>query len=69
MNVEGNGGLIPARRAKRLASPDDEDDVDDTFVTQRYDKHARKISWEHPPERPTIESKPNFPMFLPIFVF
>ena len=49
MNVERDGNLVPARGAKRLASPDDEDDFDDTFVTQRRDKRARKISREHPP--------------------
>jgi hypothetical protein len=49
MNVEGEGGVIPARGAKRLASPDDEDDFDDTFVTQRRDKRARKISRGYPP--------------------
>ena len=49
MNVEGEGGIVPVRGAKRLASPDDEDDFDDSFVTQRRDKRARKISREHPP--------------------
>ena len=49
MDVEGEGGVIPARGAKRLASPNDEDDFDDSFVTQRRDKRARKISREHPP--------------------
>lgn len=49
MDVEGEDGVVPARGAKRLASPDDEDDFDDTFVTQRRDKRARKISREHPP--------------------
>jgi len=49
MNVEGEGGIIPARGAKRLASPDDEDDFDDNFVTQRRDKRARKISRGYPP--------------------
>lgn len=49
MNVEGEGDLVPARGAKRLASPSDEDDFDDSFVTQRRDKRARKISREHPP--------------------
>lgn len=49
MNVEGEGGVIPIRGAKRLASPDDEDDFDDDFVTQRRDKRARKISRGHPP--------------------
>ena len=49
MVVERESGLVPARGAKRLASPDDQDDFDDTFVTQRRDKRARKISREHPP--------------------
>ena len=49
MNVEGEGRLIPVRGAKRLASPDDNDNFDDNFVTQRRDKRARKISREHPP--------------------
>jgi hypothetical protein len=49
MNIEGEGGLIPVRGAKRLASPDDNDNLDDNFVTQRRDKRARKISREHPP--------------------
>jgi len=48
MNVEG-GDLVPVRGSKRLASPDDEDDFDDSFVTQRRDKRARKVSREHPP--------------------
>ena len=49
MEVEGGGSITPARGAKRLASPDDEDEFDDSFVTQRRDKRARKISREHPP--------------------
>ncbi|KAF9782740.1 hypothetical protein BJ322DRAFT_168367 [Thelephora terrestris] len=49
MDIEGEGGVVPARGAKRLASPDDEDDFDDSFVTQRRDKRARKVSREHPP--------------------
>ncbi|KAF9647305.1 hypothetical protein BDM02DRAFT_3117320 [Thelephora ganbajun] len=49
MNVGGEGDVVPVRGAKRLASPDDEDDFDDSFVTQRRDKRARKISREHPP--------------------
>lgn len=49
MDIEGEGNVIPARGAKRLASPNDEDDFDDSFVTQRRDKRARKISREHPP--------------------
>ena len=49
MNVEGEGDAVPVRGAKRLASPDDEDDFDDNFVTHRRDKRARKVSREHPP--------------------
>ena len=49
MGVEGEGEVVPARGAKRLASPNDEDEFDDNFVTQRRDKRARKISREHPP--------------------
>ena len=49
MDVEGKGDTTPVRGAKRLASPDDEDDFDDNFVTQRRDKRARKISRGHPP--------------------
>lgn len=48
MNVEGEGDVVPVRGAKRLASPDDEDDFDDSFVTHRRDKRARKVSREHP---------------------
>lgn len=49
MNVEGEDGPVPVRGAKRLASPDENDNFDDNFVTQRRDKRARKISREHPP--------------------
>jgi len=49
MNVEGENHVVPVRGAKRLASPDDEDNFEDSFVTQRRDKRARKISREHPP--------------------
>ena len=49
MNIEAEGGLIPVRGAKRLASPDENDNFDDNFVTQRRDKRARKVSREHPP--------------------
>ena len=48
MGVEGEGDVVPARGAKRVASPNDEHDIDDTFVTQRRDKRARKISKEPP---------------------
>ena len=49
MNIVGEGNTVPVRGAKRLAGSDDEDDFDDTFVTQRRDKRARKVSREHPP--------------------
>jgi len=49
MNVEGEDDVVPVRGAKRLASPNDEDDFDDSFVTHRRDKRARKISREYPP--------------------
>jgi hypothetical protein len=49
MDVVREGDAVPARGAKRLASPNEEDNFDDSFVTQRRDKRARKISREYPP--------------------
>lgn len=49
MDVEGGRDVVPVRGEKRLASPADEDDFNDSFVTQRRDKRARKISREYPP--------------------
>ena len=49
MEVEAEGDIVPARGAKRLASSNDEDDFGDSFVTQRRDKRARKVSRDHPP--------------------